>query len=106
MIVEVRTYHLKPGTRARFLEIFRSRSMPLHAEIGMPIVGPFVDLESSDRFVFLRLFQSLEEREPRKSAFYEGRAWKTELEQVLMPMIERYDVMLTTFDSPRLAAGF
>jgi hypothetical protein len=29
-----------------------------------------------------------------KAKFYEGDLWKSELEQVLMPMIERYDVVL------------
>ena len=41
MIVEMRTYKLKPGCRSRFLEIFRSRSVPAHTEIGMKILGPF-----------------------------------------------------------------
>jgi hypothetical protein len=41
MIVEMRTYKTKPGCRARFLEIFRARSIPAHAEIGMKILGPF-----------------------------------------------------------------
>jgi hypothetical protein len=29
-----------------------------------------------------------------KAKFYEGKLWKDELEQVLMPMIEKYDVVL------------
>jgi hypothetical protein len=33
-IVEMRTYKLKPGMRSAFLEIFRSTSIPAHAEIG------------------------------------------------------------------------
>lgn len=40
MIVEMRTYRTKPGMRARFLEIFRSKSMPAHAAIGMRVLGP------------------------------------------------------------------
>lgn len=29
-----------------------------------------------------------------KAKFYEGELWKSELEQILMPMIEGYDVVL------------
>ena len=29
-----------------------------------------------------------------KAKFYEGELWKRELESVLMPMIERYDVVV------------
>lgn len=94
MIVEMRTYRLKPGTRERFLEIFRSRSMPEHARIGMPILGPFLSAEDPDVFFFMRGFPDLPSRDALKAQFYEGALWKNELESVLMPMIERYDVVV------------
>lgn len=94
MIIEMRTYKIKPGKRAQFLEIFRSRSVPAHAEIGMKILGPFLSLEDPDTFFFMRGFPDLASREPMKAKFYEGELWKRELEQVLMPMIEKYEVVL------------
>lgn len=94
MIVEMRTYKLKPGMRTRFLEIFRTKSMPAHAEIGMKILGPFLSVEDPDTFFFMRGFPDIESREPMKAKFYEGKLWKNELENVLMPMIEKYDVVL------------
>jgi hypothetical protein len=94
MIVEMRTYKLKPGKRAEFFAIFRSKSMPAHAEIGMKILGPWISVEDPDTFFFMRGFPDLASREPMKAKFYEGELWKTELEQLLMPMIERYDVVL------------
>lgn len=94
MIVEMRTYKTKPGCRSRFLEIFRAKSMPAHAEIGMKILGPFLSLEDPDTFFFMRGFPNLASREPLKAKFYEGELWKQELENVLMPMLERYQVVL------------
>lgn len=94
MIIEMRTYKLKPGTRDRFLEIFRSKSVPAHDEIGMKILGPFLSIEDSDTFFFMRGFPDLASRDPMKEKFYEGELWKRELESVLMPMIEKYDVVL------------
>jgi len=94
MIIEMRTYKLKPGKRAEFLEIFRTKSIPAHAEIGMKILGPWLSLEDRDTFFFMRGFPDLASREPMKAKFYEGELWKGELEQVLMPMIEKYDVVL------------
>jgi hypothetical protein len=61
----------------------------------MNILGPLVDLESSDKFVFLRAFPSLEARDAMKTAFYEGELWKNELEAIAMPMIDSYEVVLT-----------
>jgi NIPSNAP protein len=94
MIMEMRTYKLKPGTRAEFLQIFRAKSMPAHAAIGMKILGPFLSIEDPDIFFFMRGFPDLPSREPMKAQFYEGELWKSELESVLMPMLEKYEVVL------------
>lgn len=94
MIIEMRTYKIKPGLRERFLDVFRTRSMPAHAEIGMKILGPFLSLEDPDTFFFMRGFPDLASREPMKAKFYEGELWKRELESLLLPMIDRYDVVL------------
>ena len=33
-------------------------------------------------------------REPMKAKFYEGELWKQELESILMPMLEKYYVVI------------
>ena len=98
MIVEMRTYRTKPGMREEFLAIFRSKSMPAHREIGMKILGPFVSIEDADTFIFMRAFPDLPSREPMKAKFYEGELWKRELEQKLLPMLEKYEVVLVEAD--------
>lgn len=94
MIVEMRTYKTKPGMRARFLEVFRTKSVPAHEKIGMKILGPFLSIEDPDTFFFMRGFPDLASREPMKARFYEGELWKAVLESVLMPMLEKYEVLL------------
>jgi len=73
MIVEMRTYKTKPGKRAEFLEIFRTRSIPAHNEISMRILGPFLSIEDADTFFFMRGFPNLGSREPMKAKFYTRR---------------------------------
>jgi hypothetical protein len=94
VIIEMRTYKIKPGKRSEFLEIFESKSVPAHQEIGMKILGPYLSIEDPDTFFFMRGFPDLQSRDPMKEQFYEGALWKSELEQQLMPMIEKYDVVL------------
>jgi heme-degrading monooxygenase HmoA len=107
MIVEVRTYKIKPGRRDEFINFFESRAVPAQQALGMKILGPLLDLENPDVFVFLRSFPSLEERDGMKSAFYDGELWLSELEGIAMPMIDRYDVILSetspgcVFDMPQ-----
>jgi hypothetical protein len=94
VIIEMRTYKTTPGMRSRFLEIFDSKSIPAHRQIGMKILGPFHSVEDPDTFFFMRGFPDLASRDEMKAKFYEGSLWKEELEKVLMPMLQKYDVLL------------
>jgi hypothetical protein len=42
----------------------------------------------------MRGFPDLASREPMKSKFYEGNLLKRELETVLMPLIDKYEVVV------------
>src|SRR5262245_48147797 len=107
MIVEVRSYRIKPGRREEFIKFFETRSIPALRAHGMKVLGPLLDLENPNKFVWLRSFPSLEDRERMRNAFYEGELWKNELESIAMPMLESYDVILCetspgcVFDAPR-----
>ena len=94
MIVEVRSYRITPGKRDEFIEFFEKRSAPALQSHGMKVVGPLIDLENPNKFVFLRGFPSMGDLHRMKEEFYEGELWKEELEQIAMPMLESYDVTL------------
>jgi len=93
-VIEMRTYRLKPGKRSEFLQIFTTRSVPEHQRLGMRIIGPFPSIEDPDVFFFMRAFPELAQRDALKQQFYEGQLWKRELEAQLMPLIEKYEVVL------------
>ena len=94
MIVEVRSYRIKPGKRAEFIELFETRAVPALRKYGMKIVGPLLDVENPNKFVFLRSFPSIEDRERLKDEFYSSEIWKNELEPFAMPLLDSYDVIL------------
>jgi NIPSNAP len=94
MIVEVRSYRIKPGHREEFIRFFETRAIPALRSHGMKVLGPMLDLENPNKFVWLRMFPSLDERERMRTDFYEGELWKNELESIAMPMLESYDVVL------------
>lgn len=94
MIVEVRSYRVKPGRRAEFLTFFETRAVPAQRERGIRVLGPLLDVENPNRFVWMRAFPSLEERDRLKAAFYESDVWVDELESIAMPMLESWDFAL------------
>jgi hypothetical protein len=95
MIVEVRTYRIKSGQRARFLELFAQRTVPLQQRIGMRILGPLLDLEDPDVFVWIRAFPSQPERERMIHALYQGDEWQGELRALALPLLDSYTVTVT-----------
>lgn len=64
MIVEVRSYRIKPGRRAEFIEFFETRSIPALRSHGMKVLGPLLDLENPNKLsgcaAFLRLKNATE----------------------------------------------
>jgi hypothetical protein len=102
-IIEMRTYKTRPGKRSEFIEIFTRRSIPAHREIGMKVLGPFLSIEDPDTFFWMRFFPDLASRDSMKSAFYDGPLWKNELENLLLPILEKYEVVLVE-DSQGLLA--
>ena len=42
----------------------------------------------------MRGFSDITSREPMKAKFYEGELWKGELEKILLPMLDKYEVVL------------
>jgi hypothetical protein len=94
MIIEMRTYKTTPGNRSRFLEIFHARSIPAHTKLGMKVLGPFLSVEDPDTFFWMRGFPDITSRGPMKAKFYKGEPWKGDLENILLPMLEKYEVVV------------
>jgi hypothetical protein len=94
MIVEMRTYKIQRGKRAEFLKILEERAIPAHQKIGMKVLGPFLSLEDDNTFFWMRAFSDTQTRERMRNEFYDGKLWKEELEEKLMPILEKYDVVV------------
>ena len=75
--------------------MFKIRTLNSISSLGLTRLPPekFVVSDS------MRGFPDVASREPMKARFYEGDLWKRELEATLMPMIDRYDVVLV--DDPQ-----
>ncbi len=93
MIIEMRTYRPSPASALSSSRYSATRSIPAHAEIGMKIGGPFLP-SGSGYLLLLRGFPDLASRKTDESRFYEGELWKSELEAILLPLLDTYEVVL------------
>jgi hypothetical protein len=94
MFVEFCTYRVKAGRRSDFMRFFETRCLPAIRAQGIRVLGPLVDLENPNRFVWLRSFPSLAERDRMKSAFHHSAVWVDELAPVVTPMLESWDFVI------------
>jgi hypothetical protein len=93
-VVELRQYTLHAGARETLISLFESEFIKPQEAIGMPVFGPFCDLEDPNRFVWMRGFPSMAERKRMLAAFYEGPVWKAHREAANVTMLDSDNVLL------------
>jgi hypothetical protein len=93
MIVEMRTYKIKRGMRAKFIELMDAKLIPEHKKIGIKVVGPFASVEDEVMLFWMRGFPDIASRDSMTGKFYGGELWKRELSDALLPIMEKYDVV-------------
>lgn len=96
MLLEIRTYTLRPGVRDEFVAWFENIVAPAMAAAGMRIVGSFISVEDDDVFIYLRAFTDAAERDRQYRAFYEGREWLGGMKERALQMELGYEVRLVT----------
>lgn len=106
MIVEVRTYQLKPGAREGFMRFFADDVLPRMAEVGMDVVGAFASLADPDVFTYIRRFPSLEVREAQYRAFYSSEDWLGWMIDRAAGSEERFEVFLGVDDPAAEVLGW
>ncbi|WP_427884845.1 NIPSNAP family protein [Kribbella sp. GL6] len=106
MIVEVRTYRLKPGTRHEFVRVMRDESLPLLAAAGIQVAGcgaSLVDEDGAEEAYLIRTFDSLAQREEQETAFYSSDAWRSGPREAIVSRIESmHTIVLDSTTRPLL----
>ena len=97
MIVEQRTYTLKPLRTRDFLELYERAALPLQKKYLGHLVGFFVsEVGPLNQVVHLWAFDSLAERERRRKAMEEDPLWPAYVNALreLDPILEQETKML------------
>lgn len=93
-VVEVRQYTLHAGARQILISLFESEFIQPQQTIGMPVFGPFCDLEDPNRFVWMRGFPDMAERKRMLAAFYGGPVWMANRQAANATMLDSDNVLL------------
>lgn len=81
-ILELRTYTVKLGRMAEWLEIFDKDIISLNDAFGIKILASWRNVEKEDEFIWLRTFEDAAAQKSKSEAMYSSQQWKAMEEQV------------------------
>ena len=95
MLFELHQVRARPGRRADLVKVFEEEVIPFQMSKGVVIVGSWVGEQEDDLYVWIRRFDSEEERVNLYKAIYQSDHWKTVLGPHLAPLSDRESIVIT-----------
>lgn len=89
MFFELRTYRTKPGKLDQWAKVMDERIIPFQISRGMVVVGSFIGEEEDNLYIWIRRFESEEERSQLYKAVYEDPVWLNELKPLADQLLDR-----------------
>ncbi len=96
---ELRQYRIKDGKRERWVKFMEEKIIPFQVERGMVILGRWIDQETPDHYVWLRRFESEEERKALYKAVYEDPKWANDIKPAIDEMLDRSKILVTRLEA-------
>lgn len=107
LIVEQRTYTLRPGKVAQFVELFEKHDLPFIEPImGAPVGWYITEIGPLNQVIQMWAFEDFADRERRRASVMAHPQWLRHLERVEPLVIEQTSILLrpAEFFCSRLAA--
>ena len=92
---ELRQYRTKPGQRYNWVKYMEETVLPYQISKGMVVIGSFVGEEEDDLYVWIRRFESEEQRERLYAAVYEDERWVNEISPRVGELLDREQIVVT-----------
>lgn len=104
MIVEIRSYQLKAGTRVRFEELFAEEALPMLRRWQVDVVASGRSLHNETSCFLIRGYADLEERQRSQDAFYGSDEWRQGPRDAILACLETYTDVVLPVDEATLQA--
>ena len=86
---ELRQYYINPGRMDEWVAYMEGTIVPFQVSKGMVITGSFRGEEDDSVYVWMRRFDSEEQREALYEAVYESDFWKNEVAPKVGELMDR-----------------
>ena len=95
MFFELRQYRVNPQKRQEWVELMENKIIPFQISKGMVVIGSFVGEEEKDLYVWIRRFESEEQRKALYASVYESDYWKNDISPLVGDMLDRERIVVT-----------
>jgi hypothetical protein len=95
MFFELRQYRTQPGQRDAWVKFMEEVIIPFQVSKGMVVVGSFVGEQEDDLYVWIRRFESEEERVALYKAVYETDEWQNHIAPRAGDLLDRSRTVIT-----------
>ena len=92
---ELRHYRVLPGKMDEWVRCMEETIIPFQVARGMVIAGSFRGESDDQTYVWMRRFDSEEQREALYAAVYESDHWKNEIAPQVEQLIDRSTIEVT-----------
>lgn len=99
MFFELRRYQINEGKRDDFVRLMEEQIIPFQTQQGMSIVGSFVAEEDDTTYVWIRRFDSEDDRERLYDAVYNSEHWQNEIAPQVSSMMDRDTIQVTRLEA-------
>ena len=100
---ELRQYRTHPGQRDNWVKFMEEVIIPFQVSQGMVISGSFVGEEEDDLYVWIRRFESEDDRVRLYQDVYESDTWKNEIAPKIPDMLIRDKIVVTRLESTNIS---
>ena len=94
MFFELREYRTKPGQRERWVKFMEEVIIPFQISKGMVVIGSFIGTQEDDLYIWIRRFDSEEQREALYTAVYQSDEWKNVIAPQIPEMMDREKIVV------------
>ena len=95
MFYEYRQYRIKDGRMAEWVEFMEKEIIPFQVARGMVVTGSSTAEEEDDLYIWMRRFESEEEREQLYKAVYEDPQWTDDIGPRIGEIMDRERIVVT-----------
>ena len=99
MFFELRLYRVKDGQRDRWVKLMEEKIIPFQVSKGMVVTGSFIGQEEDDLYVWMRRFESEQEREWLYKEVYGSDYWQNEIDPQVAEMLDREKTIVTRLEA-------